>query len=206
MKLYSDLPARRTLQITGDLVVITWIVLWAALGQAVHDATLQLAEPGHRVASASTQLADRLRESGQAVGELPVVGEAAAQPLDQASGAAGELADAGDAQVRAVEGLARWLGWSIALIPIMGALLLYLPPRVRFVRRAAAGRRLVDSAADLDLFALRALARQPMHELARITDDPAGAWRRGEAEVVRGLAVLELKDVGLRPPPVKLPA
>lgn len=198
MKLYADLPARRVLQLTGDLVVVAWIVLWAALGNGVHDATLRLAEPGHRVTSASTDLADRLQDSGRAVGDLPIVGDAAARPLDQASEAAGDLAEAGRAQVRAVERLALWLGWSVALIPILGALLLYVPPRVRFVRRATAGRALVDSAADLDLFALRALAHQPLSRLAAISDDPAAAWRRQEPDTVRRLAALELAAVGLR--------
>lgn len=198
MKLYADLPARRTLQVAGDLVVIAWVVLWAALGYAVHDATLQLAEPGHRVTAASTDLADRLHESGEVVADLPLVGDAAAQPFDQASDAAGNLAEAGRAQVSAVERLALWLGWSVALIPILGALLLYLPPRVRFVRRAAAGRALIDSAADLDLFALRALAHQPLSRLAAISDDPAAAWRQQDADIVRRLAALELAAVGLR--------
>jgi hypothetical protein len=198
MKLYADLAARRTLQVAGDLVVIVWIVLWAALGHAVHDATLQLAEPGHRVAAASTDLADRLGQSGEALGEVPLVGDAAAKPLEQASEAAGELADAGRAQVRAVERLARWLGWSVALIPILGALLVYLPPRVRFVRRASAGRALIDSAADLDLFALRALAHQPLSRLAAISDDPAAAWRQRDPDTVRRLAALELAEIGLR--------
>ena len=58
-----------------------------------------------------------------------------------------------------------------------------------------------DAAEDLDLFALRALSRQPMHRLARISDDPAGAWRRRDPAVVRRLAELELRTVGLKPPP-----
>jgi hypothetical protein len=198
MKLYADLPARRALQLTGDLVVVAWIVVWASLGIGVHDVTMKLAEPGHRVTSASTDLADRLQESGEAVGDLPVVGDAAAKPLDQASSAAGQLADAGRSQVRAVERLAWWLGWSVALIPISGVLLWYLPPRVRFVRRAAAGRALVDSAGDLDLFALRALAHQPLSRLAAISDDPAAAWRRQDPDIVQRLAALELAAVGLR--------
>ena len=199
MKAYADLPARRAVQLAGDLVVLGWIVLWALLGHAVHDATLNLAEPGHRVEAASTNLADRLDATGRAVGDLPVVGGAAADPLEQAGKAAGELADAGRAQVHAVERLANWLGWSVALVPILGALLLHLPPRIRFVRRAAAGRALVDSAADLDLFALRALAHQPLSRLAAVSDDPAAAWRDRDPEVVRRLAALELAAVGLRP-------
>ena len=70
---------------------------------------------------------------------------------------------------------------------------------VRPRRRARASGSSTPSE-DLDLFALRALARQPMHRLAKISDDPAGAWRRGDPEVVRRLAVLELREVGLKPP------
>ena len=61
-------------------------------------------------------------------------------------------------------------------------------------------QRFIDESADLDLFALRALARQPMHLLARISPDPAGAWRRSDPGVVRELALLELRTVGLHPP------
>ena len=62
--------------------------------------------------------------------------------------------------------------------------------------------RFVDANEDLDLFALRAMARQPLHVLARISDDPAGAWRRQDRRVVHALATLELKEEGLRPPPL----
>ena len=199
MKLYADLPARRARQVLGDVVVIGWIVMWIVLGYAVHDAAVQLADPGHRVTSASVDLADRLHDSGQVVGDVPLVGDAAAEPFDQAGAAAEALADAGRAQVRAAERLALWLGWSVALIPILGALLLYLPPRARFVRRAAAGRALVDSAADLDLFALRALTHQPLSRLAAISDDPAAAWRQKDTATIGRLAALELAAVGLRP-------
>jgi hypothetical protein len=74
-----------------------------------------------------------------------------------------------------------------------------VPRRAAFVRRASAGRRLVDSAADLDLFALRALAHQPLHRLAAISDDPARAWRERDRTVVARLAALELRDAGLAP-------
>ena len=33
----------------------------------------------------------------------------------------------------------------------------------------------------------------------QVSDDPAGAWRARDPEVVRRLAALELADVGLRP-------
>jgi hypothetical protein len=197
MKPYADLPARRLAQVAGDVLLVVWILAWAWLGHAVHDATMNLAEPGHRVESSAAAMADRLHGAGSAVGDLPVVGEQASTPLDEAGAAADGLAEAGRQQVSAVEGLARWLGWSVALIPVLVAVVAYVPGRVRFARRAAAGQALVDSAADLDLFALRALAHQPLHRLATISPDPARAWRERDADVVRRLAALELAESGL---------
>ena len=69
-------------------------------------------------------------------------------------------------------------------------------------RRTTAARHLVDADADVDLFALRAMTTQPMHVLARITDDPVGAWRRRDARLIRELGSLELRAAGLRPPRV----
>ena len=88
-------------------------------------------------------------------------------------------------------------------MPVLVSLLGYLPRRWRFVREATAGQRFIDSSADLDLFALRAMAHQPMHLLARVSDDPVRAWRDGRPDVVRALALLELRDAGLTAPRVR---
>ena len=48
--------------------------------------------------------------------------------------------------------------------------------------------------------ALAALAHQGATSLAAISPDPVGAWRRRDPDVVRALALLELRDAGLRPP------
>ena len=91
-----------------------------------------------------------------------------------------------------------------AAIPILLVAMVYLPLRWWFARAATAGRRLVDAGGDLDLFALRAMSHQPLHRLTRVSSDPAGAWRRGDSDVVRALAELELRDAGLMP--ARLPA
>ena len=199
MKIYADLPARRSTQLAGDALLVAWILLWAWLGHAVHDAAMRLAVPGHRVESSGAELADKLHGAGDAVNGLPVVGGDVSAPLDKAGSAADQLAEAGRQQVSAAITLSNWLGWTVALIPVLVVLAFYIPARVRFVRRAAAGRALVDSAADLDLFALRALAHQPLHRLATISPDPARAWRERDPDVVRQLAALELAEAGLSP-------
>ncbi|WP_107765673.1 hypothetical protein [Nocardioides terrigena] len=199
MKLYADSPGRRTAQIVADLLVLGWIVLWARVGGAVHDGTTALAEPGRQTDESATAMAGQLRDAGGRLGEAPLVGDELATPFDRAADASEGIASAGRASVEAIEQLAVVLGLAIALIPILVILAVHLPRRWRFVREATAGARFIDSADDLDLFALRALAHQPMRVLARVSDDPAGDWRRQDPEVVRRLAELELEDVGLRP-------
>ena len=199
MKLYADSPGRRTAQIVADLLVLGWIVLWTRVGRAVHDGTSALAEPGRQTDESATAMAGQLRDAGGQLGEAPLVGDELATPFDRAADASEGIASAGRASVEAVEQLAVVLGLAIALIPILVILAVHLPRRWRFVREATAGARFIDSADDLDLFALRALAHQPMRVLARVSDDPAGDWRRQDPDVVRRLAELELEDVGLRP-------
>lgn len=206
MKLYADSPTRRVRQMVGDALLLAWILIWIEIGKAVHDATMALARPGQEINEAGSGLADKLREASSVVGDTPLVGDELQSPFDGAGDAADQIASAGTSSVEAVEQLANWLGWCVGAIPVLILLVVYVPLRWRFVRAASAGQRFVNAAEDLDLFALRALARQPMHRLGRISDDPAGAWRRGDPDVVRALAVLELKDVGLTPPPARTPA
>ncbi len=197
MKLYADAPGHQARQVLGDLLLVLWIALWVRLSQVVRDATLALAAPGEQIEEAGTGLAGKLRDAGGTVGDLPLVGDQARAPFDGAGDAADRIAAAGAAQVEAVQTLAFWLSLAVGSIPILVVVAFYVPLRWRFIRTASAGRRFVDSGADLDLFALRAMSNQPLHRLARISDDPVRAWRDGDPDVVRALAALELRDTGL---------
>ena len=200
MKLYAATAGRRTRQVIADVVVLLWLVLWGWVALGVHDTTLALAAPGRQMESSATSLAEGLSGAGEKVGGIPLVGEGAAAPFDKAADASLSLAESGRSSVEAVERLALWLGLAIWLIPSLVVLGFFVPLRWRFVREATAGARFVDASADLDLFALRALTHQPLHLLARISDDPAGGWRDRDPAIVRALAELELRDSGLLPP------
>lgn len=201
MKLYADTPARRTRQVASDAWMLLWVLAWIWVGVKVDDLVMNLAAPGRRIAEAGTGLEGGLQDAGDRVASVPLVPDGVRTPFERASGAGASLRSAGTAQVSAVDTLATFLGVIIAVMPIIILLVIWLPIRVRFVRRAAGAQRFIDGAPDLDLFALRALARQPMTELARVHDDPAGAWRAKDPTVVRALATLELKEAGLLPPP-----
>ena len=201
MKLYSDLPGRRTVQVLCDVGIVLWVYLWVRIAQRVHEAALTLAEPGRQLQSAGSGFRSRMTQAGDSVDGLPLLDGRVAEPFRQAAGVGAEFESAGRDLVAAVERFALVLAVTTAVAPILLVLGVWLVQRVRFVRQATAAQRFVDADPDLDLFALRAMANQPMHRLARISPDPAGAWRRGEGDVVRALAVLELRESGLRPPP-----
>lgn len=196
MRLYAAAPARRARQVFGDLVLLAWIAGWAWAGRVVHEATLELGRPGRATASAADEMAGRFHDIEGQIGAIPGVGDDLASPFRGAASAAESLAAAGRSQAETVADVAVLVGIAVFLIPVLLVSVLYVPVRIRFVRRASGARRLAE--ADPALLALRALANQPLQALTQISDDPVGAWRAGDPAVVRRLADLELRDLGLR--------
>jgi hypothetical protein len=200
VKLYSDLGAQRARQVVGDLMLVGWIWLCTELGLLVFRITNALGAPGRKAAEAGDGLAGDLRRLSEPIGKVPAVGDQLRSPVDGAAAAAGKLAQAGRDQAHAVEQLAYLLAAVTIGLPVLFALLIWVPRRIRFSRRATAAQKFIDSAADLDLFALRAMANQPMHRLAKISYDPVAAWREGDSAIITKLAELELRSTGLKAP------
>lgn len=200
MKLYSDLPGRRAAQVSSDVFAVAWVVVWVLVGRYVHDAVQGLAGAADRLTGAGTSLGGNMTGAAEQLARLPLLGDEVRRPFDNAAVTGAQLAQAGRDLHAAVDRMSWVLGVAAAAVPILLLVGTWLALRLRFARRATAARRFVDAQADLDLFALRAMSRQPMHKLAAISDDPAGAWRRRDLDVVWRLAVLELRSSGLRPP------
>ncbi|MEP7333361.1 MAG: hypothetical protein ABI692_14875 [Terracoccus sp.] len=205
MTCYAHSTARRTRQILADVVAVLWIGVWVWVGRQVHDTVLALRSPADAITSAGTTVRDALTGAGDTAGGLPLVGDQLRQRLGQAAGSGTCLREAGTSMADTVETLALTLGLTTAVAPILIVGGGWLVLRVRFIRRATSSQRFIDASADLDLFALRAMARRPMTQLARIDPDPAGAWRRGDTRVIHALATLQLKEEGLRPPRLQAP-
>jgi len=199
---YSELPARKARQILGDAWLVAWSALWIWVAFRLHDLIMNLAAPGLAIAEGATDLATSIDDAGETVASVPLIGDAISAPFDGMADAALGIADAGQSTADAVALLARFLSIALAVLAIMSWAVIWVPIRIAFIRRATAARKLVDANEDLDLFALRAMARQPLHVLARISDDPAGAWRRGDQRIISELAALELRSEGLRAPTV----
>ena len=174
-RLYADLPVRRAWQLTADILVLTWVVAWLYAGRLVRDTVWQLLGPAQQVQDAGTRFGATMTEAGDQLARVPLVGDTVRRPFDAVAGSGADLADAGREVGETVERLGWLLGVLTALVPILVVGLIWALLRMRFVLRATAAQAFVDADEDLDLFALRAMARQPMHRLARVSDDPAGA-------------------------------
>jgi len=197
--MYAQTPTRRARQITGDLVVLAWCVAWVWVARVVHGLVLQLAEPARTLRRTATDFGAAMTDAGSTVGGVPFAGEQLQEAFSRVAGVGAEASAAGAQFETTVGRLALVLALVTALGPTLGLGVPWVVSRVRFARRAAAARLLVDSEADLELFALRAMANQPLPRLAEITPDPVAAWRAGDTRVVHALAALELRSVGLRP-------
>jgi hypothetical protein len=200
MKLYADLPARATRQLVADLCVLGWTLLWIGAGKVVHDATLVLAEPGRQLAAAGGGFRSGMNDAGGAVDDLPLLDDRMATPFRSVAGVGSQIEGAGNDLAAGVGHLATILGLTTALVPILLVGAVWFALRLRFVRRASAAQRLLDDGLDLDLFALRALARQPLPRILRTAPDAAHGWRAGDPDTVRRLARLELASSGIRVP------
>ncbi|MEU4694960.1 hypothetical protein [Actinoplanes sp. NPDC023714] len=206
MKLYADRLPTAIRQLLTDILVVLWIYLWIRVALWIHDTVEKLAVPGQKLESAGAGIADNLADAGGKVGRVPVVGDDLTKPFTGAADAARSIADAGQQQQDLVGQLAMILPAIAISVPIALVLLLWLPLRLRWMRRAGVAAAVRDDPAGRDLLALRALAGRPLSELTRLGPDIAQSWRAGDDEAVDALAELELRSLGLRRTPRPRPS
>jgi hypothetical protein len=199
VKLYADRLPVALRQLLTDLAVVIWVYAWIRAGLWVHDLVLKLGVPGQKLEGAGTGIADNLADAGGKVGRVPLVGDELTAPFTKAAEAARSLADAGREQQQIVHNLALVLSLLLVAVPLALVLFLWLPLRVRWIRRAGVAAKVRDQPTGRDLLALRALASQPLNKLTRLGPDIAQSWRNGDARAVDALAELELSRLGLSP-------
>ncbi len=197
--MYADRLPTAIRQLLTDIAVVIWVYAWIRAGLWLHDLVLRLAAPGRKLEDSGTGIADNLADAGGRVGRVPLVGDELTAPFTRAAEAARSLADAGRQEQEIIGDLALALPLLLVAVPLALVLVLWLPARLRWMRRAGVASAVRDQPAGRDLLALRALASRPLTELTRLGPDIAQSWRDGDAAAVDALAALELKDLGLRP-------
>lgn len=195
MKLYAEVPYWRRRQIVRDVAVVAWIAGWIWVGVKVNEVVNRLGRPGRSLQGAGDRVGDSLEAVAEQAHRIPIVGGAIEEPFKSAASAGRFLEQAGRTQADVVASVALWLGVLLALIPILYMLIKYVPRRVRWIQEATAASYLRIDDADLQLFAFRAVATRPLHQLRRACPDPAAAFAAGDYEP---LARLELGAMGLK--------
>jgi hypothetical protein len=198
MQLYADHAPRRARQLTGDVVALVFIAVWAALGVWVYQLIAAFQQLGIQMQEAGAGFRSTMVELGDTLGAVPLIGSGIRVPFDGASDAGAALENAGQSQQATVLATATGVGVIIAVVPIVLILLLWLLPRIRFANRAAEAKNLLNSPGGTDLLALRALSTQKFADLAGVSRDAAALWRAGDQATVARLAQLQLRSLGVR--------
>ncbi|MFH7595240.1 hypothetical protein WDV06_09055 [Streptomyces racemochromogenes] len=201
MRLYAQTRTRRCLQILADLIAVVLVAAAVRFALAVHDRIMLLAEPGRRVEDAGGRLASGLGNAGDAASNVPLVGGILKKPLQSAAEAGDGLSDAGQSMQDVVGQIANLTALALIFFSVLCVLAMWLPPRVRWIRRSAHLQGLLDAPGGADLLALRALTG-PVKALAAVSPPPGGladAWRRRDEQVIDDLSRVALGQAGLRP-------
>ena len=190
-------PVRRAVHLVGDVVLLMWAGLWLVVASVVRATNNALASPAVALGQGTAAMAERMDDAAETLGEVAFVGEQLATPFRPIADSLRDISGQTAGQVGAVEQAALVVAVVVWLVPTLTLAIVYLPARIRRARESAAARAFIDDHADLDLFALRAMAKAPMTQLARISDDPVAAWRGSDEAIIQKLANLELRRVGI---------
>lgn len=196
MRVYAERPGRIARQVLGDLLALGWIAGWAFVGFTVYTAVLLLQSPADALVTAGDRIRSAFDGAAQGASNIPFVGDQVAGSLRPGTDAGISLAAVGQQTLDALPLIAAGAGVLLAVLGALPVVVLWLFLRTRYARTASAAVR--ARAAGGEILALRALNSRPVSQLHRISADPAGDWRRGDAEVVAALASLELRSLGLR--------
>jgi hypothetical protein len=176
-----------------DIVLLAWAVLWIAAGFAVADRVRGLAEVSATVA----KVGRATTTVGETIRSLPLVGGSLDDSGRDIADAGREAVGSARAARESARSLGTLLGLSIALIPSLPVLVLYVPGRIAGARERRELARVVAGQCDPwmeEVLARRALVHLPYRRLREISDDPAADVREGRHAA---LATAELEWFGL---------
>jgi hypothetical protein len=197
VQLYSSRPWQAIRQLASDLFALGTIAAAIWISRQVGAAIASLGAFGQQIETAGRGFSTTLGDAGDALADVPFVGEGIAQPFRDASGSATDLSAAGTSLTGAVDTLASTVATALWVLPVLLVALVWLVPRLRFVTRARSTGALAGTREGRELLAMRALVGQPMAALLRTVPDPVGALRTGDELALGALAALELRSAGV---------
>lgn len=196
MKLYAELPQRRTSQALLDISLVAWGTAWIRLGMLISDLIDRLGAGGRLLIDAGTDLEDNASSVQDSVVRVPVIGTFLQQRFEGLADVGRSLQESGMSQLRTVNTLSLWMGAVVALLPILLGVWFWASRRAGWIRDASAAVKLRDDSRNHYLFALRAVSNRPLTALSSPAAlEAVSAFHDGD---YAPLARLELEELGLR--------
>jgi hypothetical protein len=207
MRVWSEVPKRRTQEVVADLASAVWVAFWAYLGFRLWDALSQLSVVGTSIGDAGESFESAGSTLERILSQVPLVGEGAGNLVGDAfRGIGGPLVDAGADLERLLLIIAAVLGLLLVAVALIPWLNRYVPWRRqrwselnagdRAIRRSPAVQASEVGDADLQrVLATRALYRLDYADLLDQSPDPIGDFVGGRYD---RLARAELESVGLQ--------
>ena len=172
-----------------DVVVVVWVILWVTLALLVGREVRNLRELSDTVVTAGVAV----EETGglvRTLGNIPFVGSQVSSVADQVEAAGRSAQVSGRDSRDSTENLSVLLALSIALIPTLPLLGLYLPLRWAWTNERAPTDPLL-----VEFLARRAVSNFPYDKLLAVSAQPFRDLEEGRYAT---LARLELDRLGIR--------
>jgi hypothetical protein len=186
MRLYPDVYGRRFAWMLADLFMVAWIYLSVRVGLWVNNLVLQLDALAQGVIKAGKTFDSWIISFEQGIpNNVPYLSDFLHRTAEALKTHSGDpLISAGMAGSRGIHLLALILGVIVATVPILFALMIWLPRRLRLiadmrgihvtVRRALARPELGPQM--LEILAGRAIYTLPYNRLLAYSQNPAEDW------------------------------
>ena len=189
-------PSARAVRVL-DIVIVVYVIFWAALGIAIGRDIAQQVDLADQVARVGATLR-ATGEGFEALSAIPFVGDDIGTVAERVVTAGTEVEASGRASADAVGEMSVLVAIAVGLLPTLVLVPLYLPMRLAWRRDVAAVREALRSGGPTPalqrVLALRAVVSLPYDRLHAVEPDAWAALERGDGG---GLAAAELARLGL---------
>jgi len=200
MSIYARPGKVMAKQVLWDIGTVGWIFLWGVVAVAMRRVVDTLAAPAEKMSELTGSMSNNMADAANSVESVPLVGEKLRAPFDSMSSGFTSMQEYANSMVHIIHVAALVIAIIVFATPVIIWLWKWLPGRISFAYQSSRATRLLAADGAVELFALRAMAMAPFSELARVTTNPIYAWQTGDAAVMRQLAEIELRRVGLALP------
>ncbi|MBN2205541.1 MAG: hypothetical protein JW767_11020 [Thermoleophilia bacterium] len=189
-------PSARAVRVL-DIVIVVYVIVWAALGIAIGRDIAQQVDLADQVARVGATLR-ATGEGFEALSAIPFVGDDIGTVAERVVTAGTEVEASGRASADAIREMSVLVAVAVGVLPLLVLVPLYLPMRLAWRRDVAAVREALrrdgPTPALQRVLALRAVGSLPYDRLRAVEPDPWAALLAGDDG---GLATAELARLGL---------